>query len=86
MREMNRAHEAAISKYKKIDILDWREVSDSWMIASVEDFRAYITLFMQFFITKKAVGLLSVIELSDKVDIRYALTTISIIASHIEKT
>ena len=82
-RDIIREHEAAISKYRKIDILYCLLVSDSSIIASVELFNAAKTLFRQFLITKYVVGWLSEIELIGSVEILNALTTISIIASQI---
>lgn len=47
-KETNKAHEAVINKYKKIDILSYLEESDSSTIASVDELRASRTLFKQF--------------------------------------
>jgi hypothetical protein len=50
--EIKREHEAAINRYKNIDILNYLEFSDSVNIASVELFSAISILFRQFIITK----------------------------------
>lgn len=52
IKETRREQLAAISKYKNIDIFYYRLVSLSSIIASVELFRAFRTLFRQFWITK----------------------------------
>lgn len=62
--------EAAMSTYRKICMLDCRLLSDSLRIASVELFRAYITLLRQFCIIKKTVEWPSVIILIGRVDTR----------------
>jgi hypothetical protein len=55
-REINNEQEAAISRYKKIDIFDCLLFSLSLMMASVELFRACITEFKQFFITNSTLA------------------------------
>ncbi len=56
IKEMNREHEAAISKYKKIDMFDSLLLWLSFMMASVELLSACITEFRQFFNTNSTLG------------------------------
>lgn len=68
--DMHNAHDALISKYKKMFMLKVLELSDSSMMASVDFLRATSTEFRLFLTMKKVVGLLSVISTKAVVEMR----------------
>ena len=84
--EKNIEQEAAIKRQRNTDMLDDLLLSDWSIMAQVELFKASKTLFRLFYITKQVVACVSVIWQRGKVEIRQALTTISITASQIENS